>query len=115
MSAQWQLGVNFRLGQRVTHIDFDAFTSSTEAGVTQKGHIIAVADGLWSNSKSLVSEPRDVPKATGDLAYRVMLRLDQIEDSELREWVSNPKLRIWIGLGAQPLGIPSEAGTCTAW
>ncbi|EHA51508.1 FAD binding domain-containing protein [Pyricularia oryzae 70-15] len=115
MSAQWQLRVNFRLGQRVTHIDFDAFTSSTEAGVTQKGHIIVVADGLWPNSKSLVSGPRDVPKATGDLAYRVMLRLDQIEDSELREWVSNLKLCIWIGPGAQPLGIPSEAGTCTAW
>ncbi|TLD16339.1 uncharacterized protein PgNI_02451 [Pyricularia grisea] len=106
-----ELGVTFRLGQRVTHIDFNEAIINTEEGVTQKGDLIVAADGLWSNARGMFSGPHDVPKPTGDLAYRVVLRLDQIEDKELRECVSNPKVRIWIGPGAHAVGYSLRGGT----
>lgn len=41
------------------------------------------------------------PKPTGDLAYRIVLTVDQMrQDREIQELLGNPGIRIWIGPGS---------------
>jgi len=47
---------------------------------------------------------------TGDLAYRIVLQLDELDDPELRDWVANPKVHFWIGPGAHSVGYSLRAG-----
>lgn len=104
------LGVRFELGQRVDSIDFDETEILTESGVKVKGELIIAADGLWSKCRSLLPGNKISPKPTGDLAYRVVLDLDQVTDPDLRVWISNPAVHFWIGPGAHAVGYSLRGG-----
>ena len=99
-----ELGVKFHLGERVRSIDFDLSELTTLNGVTAKADLIVGADGLWSNSRALFTGIKDPPRPTGDLAYRVVLEIDRVQDKELRQWIENPKVHFWIGPGAHAVG-----------
>ncbi|KAI0397102.1 hypothetical protein F5Y17DRAFT_31249 [Xylariaceae sp. FL0594] len=95
-----QLGVKLRLGQRVTSVDFSVPSIETEAGVkTTEVDLIVAADGIWSTLRNhvLANKIKDFPAPTGDLAYRVALTLDEIDDPELRDMVRKPGCNFWIG------------------
>ena len=97
------LGVEVRLGSKVVDIDFEEPTLSLEAGETLNADLIVAADGLWSKCRErfLASKGRsDSPLPTGDLAYRIILKLDDLKDTELRDWVSRPSCQFWIGPGS---------------
>lgn len=107
------LGVRFQLGQRVESIDFDRAEISTARGTTAKADLVVAADGLWSRNRSLLLAGGigdDAPRPTGDLAYRVVLDLDQVTDPELRLWISRPTVHFWIGPGAHAVGYSLRAG-----
>ena len=105
------LGVGFRLGQRVDWIDFDAAEITTQSGVRARADLVVAADGLWSRCRDcFLGGLADRPKMTGDLAYRVVLDLDQITDPDLREWVSKPSVHFWIGPGSHAVGYSLRAG-----
>ncbi|WQF87618.1 Putative FAD-binding domain, FAD/NAD(P)-binding domain superfamily [Colletotrichum destructivum] len=103
------LGVRFRLGEKVQDIDFDAPELTTQSGTRARADLIVAADGLWSRSRACYLKKEDPPLATGDLAYRVVLDADEIEDPELREWMSKPKVHFWIGPGAHCVGYSMRA------
>ncbi|KXJ87244.1 FAD binding domain protein [Microdochium bolleyi] len=105
-----QLGVQIRLGQRVD--DISRLSHGTPeitcaSGLKASADLIIAADGLWSKCRSLY----DAPQPTGDLAYRIVLDLADITDPELRAWVQNPNLHIWIGPGAHVVGYSLRGGT----
>lgn len=102
------LGVRFELGQKVEAINFAEATITTQKGMQAKGDLIVAADGLWSKSRSLFSG--ETPRPTGDLAYRVVLDLDQVTDPELRDWITSPTVHFWIGPGAHAVGYSLRAG-----
>jgi salicylate hydroxylase len=52
----------------------------------------------------------DQPKPTGDLAYRIVLSLDQIEEPALRDWINHAEVHFWIGPGAHAVGYSLKAG-----
>ncbi|KFY06613.1 hypothetical protein V492_07904 [Pseudogymnoascus sp. VKM F-4246] len=104
------LGVKFELGQKVQTIDFDLPQVITGSGAKFSSDLVVAADGLWSQSRSCFLATKDAPLPTGDLAYRVVLSLDDIKDPELREWVSNPSVHFWIGPGAHAVGYSVRAG-----
>ena len=60
----------------------------------------------------MISVPRVVPGKERqfaphrDLAYRIILALDQISDPELRDWVSKPSVHFWIG--PRPCGLSRQ-------
>lgn len=96
-----QLGVEVRLGARVKDVDFEAPSLCLESGETLTADLIVAADGLWSKCRERFLAAKgtsDEPLPTGDLAYRIVLRLEDLEgDQELYDWVSNPSCNFWIG------------------
>ncbi|KAH7024873.1 uncharacterized protein B0I36DRAFT_416676 [Microdochium trichocladiopsis] len=117
-----ELGVQIRLGQRVDDIDLSATQIACASGHMARADLIVAADGLWSKCRSLSTsnirhphddddDDNDPPLPTGDLAYRIALNLTDITDPELREWVQNPKIRVWIGPGAHAVGYSLRGGT----
>ncbi|UPL00009.1 hypothetical protein LCI18_010943 [Fusarium solani-melongenae] len=105
-----QLGVEMQLGQKVVQIDFEQTVIVTESGLTAKADLVVAADGLWSQCRQCFLGVEEPPLPTGDLAYRILLRLDDIDDPELREWVSKPAVHFWIGPKAHAVGYSLRAG-----
>lgn len=105
-----ELGVDFKLGERVESIDFDKPEITCESGMTGQADLIIAADGLWSKCRSCFLGANDQPLPTGDLAYRVLLKLDDIKDPELRLWVKYPSVHFWIGPEAHAVGYSLRAG-----
>ena len=98
-----QLGATLRLGSRVADIDFDKPSVKLEGGEELHADLLVGADGLWSKCRErfLAKQGKsDVPLPTGDLAYRIVLKLDEVDDPELRDWIANPSCQFWIGPGA---------------
>jgi salicylate hydroxylase len=97
-----ELGVDVVLNAKVLKIEFgDALggeaTVVTEAGQGFIADLIVGADGLWSTCRSTMLGRRDPPLPTGDLAYRIVLTVNQIQDPKLRDMVQNPACRLWAG------------------
>ncbi|OTB09299.1 hypothetical protein M426DRAFT_70635 [Hypoxylon sp. CI-4A] len=104
------LGVTIRLGFDVADVDFKSATVTAEGGETVQGDLILGADGLWSRTRSFLLGRQLTPKPTGDLAYRIVLNVDDIGDPELRKLVSSPSLNIWIGPGSHVVGYSLRQG-----
>lgn len=111
-----ELGVEVLLNQKVSNIDFGHSPGSeaiitTEAG--GRGHVadlVVGADGLWSTCRSLMLGQKDPPLPTGDLAYRIVLKIDQIHDPKLREMVQTPGCRFWAGPDAHAVAYSMRGG-----
>ncbi|KAI1461842.1 FAD/NAD(P)-binding domain-containing protein [Annulohypoxylon moriforme] len=108
-----ELGVEFRFGMRISKVNFETGEITSHTGLSTKGDVVIAADGLWSlcRAQFLPKDFEGVPRPTGDLAYRLVLTLDQIQDPELREWVSKPTLDIWIGPHSHAVGYSLRGGT----
>ncbi|KAK3677627.1 hypothetical protein LTR78_002477 [Recurvomyces mirabilis] len=102
-SRATQLGATLRLGSKVAHIDFEKPSVKLENGEEVEADLIVAADGLWSKCREnflATMGKSDSPLPTGDLAYRIVLNLHEVEDQELRDWISKPSCQFWIGPGA---------------
>ncbi|KAH7325625.1 FAD binding domain-containing protein [Stachybotrys elegans] len=107
-----ELGVKICTGARVQDIDFDcAYVVLADTKEVVRGDAILAADGLWSQARSLILQKPAAPILTGDLAYRITLRLEELTQCpELIEWVSNPRVTFWIGPDAHAVGYSLRAG-----
>lgn len=104
------LGVTFHLGERIEKIDFERTVVHSVAGKQFSGDLIIAADGLWSKCREALVGKKDEPLPTGDLAYRIVLTVDQISDPELKAWVQNPEVHFWVGPGAHAVGYSLRGG-----
>ena len=104
-------GVDVRLGNRVKNVDCNTAEVYLESGEKIAGDLIVAADGLWSRCRDSFLGRKVQPLPTGDLAYRIVLTLDQISDPELREWISKPSVHFWIGPGSHAVGYSLRAST----
>lgn len=96
-----ELGVDIRLGCRVEDIDFDKATLQLTSGETLHADLLVGADGLWSKCRQRFLAAKglaeDLPLPTGDLAYRIVLNLDEVQDQEVKDWISKPTCQFWVG------------------
>ncbi|OTA54212.1 FAD binding domain protein [Hypoxylon sp. EC38] len=104
------LGVDIVLGADVQHVDFKHAAVTTQDGRTIQGDLVLGADGLWSRTRSFLLGRQLTPKPTGDLAYRIILSLEDISDPELRELVSKPSVNFWIGPESHVVGYSLRQG-----
>ncbi|KAJ5107063.1 hypothetical protein N7456_003738 [Penicillium angulare] len=105
-----QLGVTFHLGERVQNVDSSVPSLTTTSGHEYHADLIVGADGLWSRTRECFLETADPPKPTGDLAYRIVLSLDQIKEPALQDRVRHPEVHFWIGPGCHAVGYSLKAG-----
>lgn len=110
-----ELGVEVVLNAKVSKIDFGSAsgseaTISTEAGQGYVADLVVGADGLWSTCRSVMLGQRDPPIPTGDLAYRIVLKIEQIHDPKLREMVQTPGCRFWAGPDAHAVAYSMRGG-----
>jgi salicylate hydroxylase len=110
------LGVSVILNAKVTGIDFgrnpgDEATVTTSSGQGYIASLVVGADGLWSTCRSAMLGVRDPPLPTGDLAYRIVLKIEQIGDPGLRAMVENPSCRFWAGPGAHAVAYSMRGGS----
>ncbi|KAK5164120.1 uncharacterized protein LTR77_010211 [Saxophila tyrrhenica] len=95
-----ELGVTVRLAAKVADIDFELPAVTLESGEQLHADLVVGADGLWSRCRakylSIIGR-EDQPLPTGDLVYRIVLRLEDVHDKELRDWISKPSCQFWIG------------------
>lgn len=108
-----ELGVDLRLGCRVKEVDFDNSSLQLEDGTEYSADLLVGADGLWSRCREgfLKKDGKsDKPLPTGDLAYRIVLNLNELEDPELRELVSKPQCHFWVGPGAHVVAYSVRGG-----
>lgn len=96
-----ELGVRLVFDCRVRDVDFAKPAIICENGQMETGDLVIAADGLWSSTRSSFLQRALLPKPTGDLAYRIVLRADQVrDDAELHDIITCPGIRIWMGPGA---------------
>ncbi|SPQ22024.1 e28ba67d-bb45-404c-9d7d-2bbec9d22426 [Thermothielavioides terrestris] len=108
-----ELGVALRLGARAVHVDFEAARVRLRDGAAVQGDVVLLADGLWSAIRPQFVGRACPPVLTGDLAYRITLRADELEGEdaeELRAWVRRPAVHFWIGPRAHCVGYSVRAG-----
>ncbi|KAI8937487.1 hypothetical protein NX059_005205 [Plenodomus lindquistii] len=110
-----ELGVKVELNAKVANIDFGNDSGSkarvtTAEGQTFTADLVVGADGLWSTCRSSFLGRKDPPLPTGDLAYRIVLDINQIEDDKLREMVQTPACRFWAGPDAHAVGYSLRSG-----
>ncbi|KAL8960910.1 MAG: hypothetical protein Q9193_002463, partial [Seirophora villosa] len=95
------LGVRLLFESQVCSVDYERPAVTCENGHTAEGDLVIAADGLWSQTRSSFLGQQYIPQPSGDLAYRIVLMVDEVEGEQgLCDFITNPAVRIWMGPGA---------------
>ncbi|EKG09553.1 Monooxygenase FAD-binding protein [Macrophomina phaseolina MS6] len=105
------LGVRICTGAEVVEIDVERAAATLRNGAVVNSDVILAADGLWSRSRSIFSQRAAGPQPTGDLAYRILLDVQDISDPELVEWIANPSVNFWVGPHSHVVAYSLRRGT----
>lgn len=98
VQAARDLGVKIQLNSCVTSIDFSAPSVTLKTGDTITADLIVGADGLKSRCREEMMGRADPPHLTGDLAYRIIVKADEMrKDPDLRELTEDPAINFWLG------------------
>ncbi|KAK4163575.1 hypothetical protein QBC43DRAFT_335272 [Cladorrhinum sp. PSN259] len=107
------LGVELRLGARAVDVHFASATVKLQSGELIQGDAVLLTDGLWSYIRPKFLGKPSPAILTGDLAYRVTLRADEItgpDAAELQNWIRNPTVHFWVGPKSHCVGYSVNAG-----
>ncbi|KAK4242544.1 hypothetical protein C8A03DRAFT_11259 [Achaetomium macrosporum] len=107
------LGISIRLNARAVRVDFEAARVHLHDGSVVQGDVVLLADGLWSAIRPAFLGRPSPAILTGDLAYRITLRADELEGEdaeELRVFVRNATVNFWIGPRAHCVGYSVRGG-----
>lgn len=108
-----ELGVDVQFGVKVLEVQHNAErpTLILDDDRSTECDLVVGADGLWSRCRGSLLGRKDDPQPTGDLAYRIVLTTDQLQDdSELHDWVANPQCHFWAGPNAHAVGYSIRRG-----
>ena len=103
-----ELGATLECNAKVVDVEYGAsvnpssdFTTATavlENGERRTADLIVGADGIHSRLREILLGRPDPPILTGDLAYRLLLKTeDMMKDPELRGFVEDPQVNYWMG------------------
>ncbi|KAH7160423.1 hypothetical protein B0J13DRAFT_494036 [Dactylonectria estremocensis] len=105
------LGVRFQFGTLVANVDPAIPQLTTDKGEKITGDLVIAADGLWSKTRSTVLGRPSPPITTGDLAYRIVLKEEDIKDQELLEFMKKPRVCLWAGPECHAIYYPLRNNT----
>ena len=93
-----RMGVKLELGSMVTGIDFENAVIRRREKPDVGADLILGADGLKSICRELLLGHPDPPHLTGDLAYRIIIKAEDMKrHPDLRELAEKPAINYWIG------------------
>ncbi|KAM6506710.1 hypothetical protein FSOLCH5_013685 [Fusarium solani] len=105
------LGIRFQFGTPVKDVDLSIPQLITDKGDKITGDLVIAADGLWSNTRSKVLGRPSRPIPTGDLAYRIVLKSEDIQDQELLDFMKKPRVCLWAGPDCHAIYYPLRSNT----
>lgn len=106
-----ELGVTIRLGAQATRIESGCGEVKLQSGESIQSDIVVAADGLWSTSRSALMSPPPLPQPTGDLAYRISVDRESIQDIALRRKFAQSGIHIWVGPDVHAVAYSVRGGT----
>ena len=111
LTAARKAGVQVLTKKRVISYDFDAPSCTTLEGEVFKGDLIIGADGIKSIARPLLTGKQDVPRDTGDVAYRILIPGEKLlADPDLANLITDPCTTSWCGPDAHLVGYPIKNG-----
>jgi salicylate hydroxylase len=111
MTAARKAGVAIHAKKRVVSYDFEAPSATTDSGETFKADLVIGADGIKSICRPLLTGKPDIPRDTGDVAYRILIPREKLlADPELADLITNPCTTSWCGPDAHLVGYPIRNG-----
>lgn len=111
LQAATDAGVSVLTNKRVISYDFDAPSATTQDGETLKADLIVGADGIKSTCRPLLTGRPDVPRDTGDVAYRILIPGEKLlADPDLAHLIHDPCTTSWCGPDAHLVGYPIRNG-----
>lgn len=111
LEATERAGVKVLTNKRVVEYDFNAPSCTTSDGEVYKADLVVGADGIKSVVRPLLTGQPDVPRDTGDVAYRILIPGEKLlADSELASLITDPCTTSWCGPEAHLVGYPIRNG-----
>lgn len=109
-----ELGGKVTCNAKVENVETDPAgeyaTVVLKSGEKKTVDLVIGADGIFSKMREIMLGREDLPTATGDLAYRVLLSTtEMLKDPELASFVTDPQVNYWMGPGAHAGGSFSSA------
>ncbi|KAH6897068.1 salicylate hydroxylase [Thelonectria olida] len=111
LEAATRAGVKVLTKKRVVEYDFDAPSVTTQDGQVFKAHLVVAADGIKSIARPLLTGEPDIPRDTGDVAYRILIPGEKLlADPQLASLITDPCTTSWCGPDAHLVGYPIRNG-----
>ena len=96
-----EAGVCIQLGSRAVGVNFDMPYVKLKDRPDFYADVIIGADGLMSQCREALIGRPDPPQRTGDLAYRIAIKVEDMrKHEELAEFLDNPATDLWMGPGS---------------
>ncbi|KAI5857498.1 salicylate hydroxylase [Durotheca rogersii] len=111
LTAARNVGVEVLTKKRVISYNFDAPSAMTQEGEVFKADLVIGADGIKSIARPLLTGKPDIPRDTGDVAYRILIPGEKLlADPELADLIMDPCTTSWCGPDAHLVGYPIRNG-----
>lgn len=111
LEAAIRAGVTIHNDKKITSYDFDAPSATTASGEVFSANLILGADGIKSVCRPLLTGQSDLPRDTGDVAYRILIPGEKLlADPELADLINEPCTTSWCGPDAHLVGYPIRDG-----
>ncbi|KAI1400886.1 salicylate hydroxylase [Hypoxylon fuscum] len=111
LTAARNAGVEVLNQKRVISFDFEAPSATTQSGEVFRGDLVIGADGIKSIARPLLTGQPDIPRDTGDVAYRILIPGEKLlADPDLAHLITDPCTTSWCGPDAHLVGYPIRNG-----
>lgn len=111
LEAANRAGVTILTNKRVVAYDFEAPSATTDAGEVFRADLVIGADGIKSIARPLLTGQPDIPRDTGDVAYRILIPGEKLlADPALAHLITDPCTTSWCGPEAHLVGYPIRDG-----
>ncbi|KAF2092871.1 salicylate hydroxylase [Rhizodiscina lignyota] len=111
LEAAERAGVKILNNKHVTYYDFNTPSVKTHDGQVFTGDLIIAADGIKSIARPQLTGRPDIPRDTGDVAYRILIPGSELlKDPDLASLITHPATTSWCGPEAHLVGYPIRDG-----
>lgn len=111
LEAVQKAGVKILNNKRVVSYDFEDPSATTQEDEVFAADLVICADGIKSIARPLLTGQPDIPRDTGDVAYRILIPGEKLlADDDLADLINDPCTTSWCGPEAHIVAYPIRNG-----